>query len=88
MKLAKGIFLHEMCGEHMAVAVGDKKDGFNGFVKNNATAQFIFELLTNDVTEKDIVDAVEAKYDAPRDRIEKDVHSLLEQMRATGLIEE
>ncbi len=46
MKLKEGFLLHDSGKEHMAVATGEAGKHFNGLVRNNATANFIFEQLT------------------------------------------
>lgn len=88
MKLKKGFLLHDVLGEHMAVAVGPAAAIFNGMIRNNETAHFIFQQLLTDTTEEQIVTAMEAKYDAPRDRIATDVHALLEKLRQEGFLDE
>lgn len=88
MKLKKDIILHDIGGEHMAVATGESASLFNGFIRNNETAHFIFTMLLEDTTEEEIVNAMAERYDAPRDRIEMGVKSVIEKLRQRNLIEE
>ena len=45
MRLKEGFILHEVGEEHMAVATGEAAKAFNGIIRNNETAAYIFELL-------------------------------------------
>ena len=45
MKLKNGIVTNSIDGESFAIATGEAAKEFNGLIKNNATAAFIFELL-------------------------------------------
>lgn len=87
MKLKNGFILHSTGDEYMAVAAGEAAKSFNGLVRNNATAQFIYEQLLTDTTEEKIADAMCAKFDAPRDVIAADVHRIVGQMREAGLLD-
>lgn len=65
MKLKKGMITEEANGEFVAVATGEASKSFNGLIRNNATADFIFRQLETDKTETQIVDAMLEKYDLP-----------------------
>ncbi|MBR0425886.1 MAG: PqqD family protein [Clostridia bacterium] len=86
MKLKSDFITQEIDGTQFLVAVGG--ESFNGIVKSNATAAFIVDCLKNDTTEQAITDAMCAEYDAPRDVIAGDVHSVIETLRGIGAIEE
>lgn len=72
----------------MAVATGEAAKGFNGIVRNNETASYVFELLQEETTEEAVVEAMCARYDAPEERIREDVRRLIEQMRKEGFLYE
>lgn len=88
MKLKEGFVLHDVGKEHMMVAVEDAAESFNGLVRNNDTADFVYKMLLKDTTEEKIVDAMFAEYDAPREILAADVHRLIEQMRKAGFLDE
>ena len=88
MKLKEGFLLHHVGGEHMVVATGEAGKAFNGLVRNNATANFIFEQLLKETTEEQIIDAMLEKYDASREQITADVKCVLKQMREAGFLDE
>ena len=71
----------------VAVPVGDDV-AFNGALKLNKTAAAIFELLKNDVSEEQIVDALSRQFDAPRERLAEDVRHTISEFRGRGLLVE
>ena len=86
MKLKEGFITHESAGEHITVTAGNTV--FSGMVRSNQTAGFIVECLKSDVTKEDIVTKMLEKYDAPKERIEKDVEKILEQLHSIGAIDD
>lgn len=88
MKLKEGFLLHQTGDETLVVASGPAADVFNGLIRNNETAGFIFEQLQHPTTEKAIIDAMEARYDAPRAQIAADVHRIVERLRTEGFLDE
>lgn len=87
MKLKEGIVTNSIDGESFAIATGKATRDFNGLVKNNPTAAFIFELLKKEQTEDSIVAAMLEKYDVDEATVRKDVKALLELLKSKNLIE-
>lgn len=75
-------------GEHIAVATGEASLVFNGMIKNNATANFLFKQLMKETTEEKLVRSLLAKYEVPEETARKDVHNFVEKLRKTGLLDE
>lgn len=88
MKLKNGIITDSSSGEFIAVATGEASRIFNGLIKNNATANFLFEQLMFDTTEEKLVRSLLEKYDVSEETAKKDVHIFLEKLRKTGLLDE
>lgn len=86
MRLKEGFITHETDGEQVMVATGGID--FAGLVRSNKTAAFIVDQLKTDTTREAIVDAMEERYDAPRDVIARDVENILEKLRSIGAIDE
>ncbi len=87
MRLKDGIVTNSIDGENFAIATGKAAKEFNGLVKNNPTAAFIFELLKTEQTEDSIVAAMLEKYDIDEKTVRTDVKELLELLRSKNLIE-
>lgn len=88
MKLKNGMITDSSSEEFIAVATGEASKIFNGMIKNNATANFLFEQLMSDTTEEKLVCDLLEKYDVPEETAKKDVHDFLEKIRKTGLLDE
>lgn len=88
MKLKNGIVTNSIDGESFAIATGDAAKEFNGLVKNNPTAAFIFELLKNEQTEDSIVNAMLEKYEVDEPTVRADVRELLALLKSKNLIED
>lgn len=88
MKLKDGIVTNSIDGESFAIATGKAARDFNGLVKNNKTAAFIFELLKTEQTEDSIVSAMLEKYEVDEATVRADVKALLALLREKKLIED
>lgn len=88
MRLKKGFILHNIEDEYMAVATGEAARGFNGLIRNNGSADFIYRMLQSDTTEEAIVHAMCEHYDAPEEVIASDVRELLEKIKEAGFLDE
>lgn len=88
MKLKDGIVTNSIDGESFAIATGKAAKSFNGLVRNNPTAAFIFELLKSEQTEDSIVSAILEKYDADEATVRADVQDFLELLKSKNLIED
>ena len=65
-----------------------EQEAFRGLVRSNSTAAFIVDCLKEDTTMKQIVEAVYAKYDAPKETIAKDVKRIIGSLKEIGAIVE
>lgn len=88
MKLKDGIVTNSIDGESFAIATGKAAREFNGLIKNNPSAAFIFELLKTEQTEDSIVAAMLEKYEVDESSVRADVKELLELLKSKNLIEE
>ena len=86
MRLKDEFVTQEIDDTQVMVAAGG--NAFNGVVRSNKTAAFIVDMLRDDVTKDDIVDAMCKKYDAPREVIAADVERILEKLRSIGALDE
>lgn len=86
MKLKDSFITQDIDGTQFMVAVGETS--FTGIVRSNKTAAFIVDCLKTETTKNQIVNAMCAKYDAPKDHIEADVEKILEKLRGIGALDE
>ena len=88
MKIKSDFILRKMDDMSIVVAVGESAKAFNGVINLNPTAVFMWEKLSAGCTEQELVDAVLAEYDAPREVVAADVARLLEKLRAENILDE
>ncbi len=88
MKLKSGFVLHTIGEEHMVVATGEAAKTFNGLVRNNETANFIFEQLMEETTEEQIIAKICEQYEAPIEVVTADVKRVVNEIRQAGFLEE
>lgn len=87
MKLNSSFVTHTVDGEQIMVAIGGDVS-FHGMVRSNKTAAIIIDLLKNETSEKMIVAALRARFNASEDRIAQDVSAVLDQLRSIGALDE
>ncbi|MBE6742511.1 MAG: PqqD family protein [Ruminococcaceae bacterium] len=87
MKLKDEIVLGSIDGKDFAIATGSLSKDFNGIINNNATANYIFQLLKTEQSEDSIVQAMLEKYDAPEEVIRADVKEVLNKLSELGILE-
>lgn len=89
MKLKYKFVVRDVAGKPVAVTVGDDNAVFNGMVKLNDTAKFIFDILNSgDITTDELVSAVKNNYGIDDDTAMQAVDSFVATLRENGLIEE
>ena len=88
MKLKYNFVTNEVADKIVAVAVGDDLQKFNGFIKMNDVGAYIFNMLKNDVTEDEIVAAMQKDFeDATEEEIREAVKEFTDKLRASDVIE-
>ena len=86
MKINSQFISYDTGTESMLVPTGAAK--FSGLVKGNETFGAIVALLENETTEDEVIAKMCAEYDAPREKIAKDVHTAIEKLRSIGAIDD
>lgn len=86
MKLREDFITQDIDDTQFLVPVG--AEAFNGIARGNKTAAFIVDCLKGGATEEGIVDAMCAKYSAPREVIAADVKEILDTLRTINALEE
>ena len=86
MKLKKEFLLHDTGSESFLVPTGAAD--FSGIVKGNRTLGAILGLLKEETTEERIVSELKARFDAPEGSAERDVASVLAELRRIAALDE
>ena len=90
MKKKPGFELRDVCGEKLIIAQGIQNLDFSKMINLNETAALIWEHLPVDepFTAADAADALVKEYDVEREQAMRDAETLLEKLKAEGLIED
>lgn len=89
MKIKNGFFLNEMGSEFVVVAINDdSKKIFSGMLRLNSTGAFLWNKLQSDISENDLVKALENEYFIDSSFAVADCSDFLKTLRGVGLIEE
>lgn len=89
MKIKNGFVVEKVGAKYLAVAVGERADEFNALIRMNETGVFLWNKLSeNDLTEKQLLDALLGEYDVDVERATTDVSAFLFKLRESGLLDE
>lgn len=86
MKLKSDFIVQDVDDTQFLVPLGH--ESFNGIARSNKTAAFIVNCLKEETTKEQIVDAMCAEYNAPRETIAADVEEILNTLRSIHALEE
>ena len=86
MRLNREFLTHETGDETILVPTG--KAEFSGVVRGNRTLGAVLQLLKEDRSRDEIVQAMKERFDAPDGAIERDVDRVLEELGKIGAIDE
>ena len=86
MQIVSGFILREVAGETIAVPTGEAAVQFSGLLSLNGSGKFLFELLQNDQTEDQLVEALLREYEIDEATARSDVREYVAQFRESGLI--
>ena len=87
MKIKEGFMLKEICGEYLVVTVGTQSSDFKNIIKLNETGVLLWNILENDVTEQDLIDAILKEYSAEEPVVAQDVTAFCQKLSEAGILE-
>ena len=86
MKIKEGYLLKEVAGNHIVIPVGNLD--FDGMITLNEVGVFIWEKLSNNTNEEEIVALLLKEYEVAPEIAEKDVKAFIQKLRDADLIDE
>lgn len=86
MKIKEGFILRTVGTESVVAAVGEQSRNFNGIIRLNGTAKFLWELLQQETTEEKVVEALLERYDITKEQAEADVHKFVGKLKEAGIL--
>ena len=86
MRIKKGFVLREVAGQIMVIATGEASKDFYGMIKLNETGKEIWLGLQEGLTEAEIAECLQKKYDVSLEKATQDTRAFLGQMEEMGFL--
>ena len=86
MKRKGELILREIAGEHILVPVGATALRIQGMINLTESGVLIWEKLSEECTEQELVDLLLEQYDIDRDTAQADVAGFLNQLRGLEML--
>lgn len=86
MRIKEGFVLREVAGQNMVIATGEASKDFHGMIKLNSTGKEIWEGLQNGLTESEIAENLQGKYEVDAEQARCDVTDFMNKMLEMGFV--
>ena len=88
MKIRNGFVVRSIAGQNVVMSLGEASKIFNGIIKLNDSAKFIWDMLAKGSERDEIVDALSNEYEGvDREVLERDVDNLIETLKGANILE-
>ncbi len=88
MKAKDGFLMRKVGERAVVVPVGEASKSFHGMLNLNGAGAFLWNLLGEERTEEEMLDAMLAEYDTSREEAKKGLDNFLQKLREAGVLEE
>ena len=88
MKIKEGFVVRKLASQYVVVALFGEASKLNYLIKLNTLGVFLWNSLSKDLTEEELVKLVLDKYDVEESIARKDVHDFVTVLRERSLINE
>jgi hypothetical protein len=78
MKIDKQFILRKIAGDYVIIPTGKTALEFNGMITVNEQGAFLWQQLSGETTEEQLVDALLNEYDVDRQTAQEDVSEFLQ----------
>ncbi|MBE6536099.1 MAG: PqqD family protein [Ruminococcaceae bacterium] len=88
MKIKNGFVAREIAGQYVVVALGQASKVFNGIIKLNESAKFIWDMLARGAEKEEIVEALLNEYEGVDAAVvEADVEKFINELEGANILE-
>lgn len=88
MKIKNGFVVREIAGQYVVVALGQASKIFNGIIKLNESAKFIWDMLVKGAEKGEIVAALLSEYEGvDATVVEADVEKFINDLKGANILE-
>ena len=88
IRIKNGFILRRVIEENIVVPVGENFSAFNGMIVLNEVSAFIFEQMSDYISEDDLLERILDEFDVDKERAKADLDKLFESWHNAGLLEE
>ncbi len=86
MRIKEDLFLKRIAGVQVVVPVGTENINFQGMITLNDTGAFLWELLTEERTEEQLITQLLAEYDVSEEIAAADVKRFVTKLQEADLL--
>ena len=87
MKIKEGFVLKEIAGSHMVVPLGSQVENFSSIIKLSESGAFLWNLLSNEKTIDELVDAMLCEYDVDETKAREDIEKFIHKLEDADLVD-
>lgn len=87
MKIKEGLVIRKIANEHIIIPAGERVIDFNGLIRLNDTAVFLWNLLIKGCTTNELITGLTDEYEIDSETAADDIHSLLEKLKQNNFLE-
>ncbi|MBO4125953.1 PqqD family protein [Streptococcus suis] len=88
MKIKSGYMLNKLGNQFVVVAIGDRSKEFQGMIKLNESASFLWKRLEEEMKQDQLVAALQAEYELSEEVARRDVEAFLAILSQQGILAE
>jgi len=86
MQIKSEFMLKNVAGSFIVVPIGENSVNFNAMITLNESGAFLWNELSEDKTEDQLVSALTAEYDVDEATARKDISRFIESIKGAGLL--
>lgn len=87
MRIKKDFMLRKVGEQNVVVAVGEASRSFNGIIRLNDSGKYLWEKLSQDITEEQLVADMLNDYDIDEATAKADIGRFVSELTKAGILE-
>lgn len=87
MKVKKGFLLRKVGTQNVVVAIGAQSRNFNGIIRLNDTGKFLWEKLSKEISEDELISAMISEYEIDEKTARDDITEFINTLKGANLLE-
>lgn len=87
MKIKEGFMLRKVGEQNVVVAVGEASRSFNGIIRLNDSGRYLWEKLSQDVTEEQLISDMLTDYEIDEATAKADISRFIDSLKKADILE-